>query len=59
MKTPLIMERAMFVEGSSIDVQHGKKSKIDGFLQKSFFFFFLNTVNIFGPSDGPRSCILG
>lgn len=50
----------MFVEGSSIDVQHGKKLKIDGILQKSkvCFFFFLNTVNIFGPSDGPRSWIL-
>lgn len=46
----------MLIEGSSIDVQHGKKLKIDGFLQKSkLFFFFLNTVNIFWPGDGPRS----
>ena len=34
------MERAMLIEGSSIDVQHGKKLKIDGFLQKSKLFFF-------------------
>lgn len=53
MRTPLITERAMLVEGSSIDVQHGKKLKIDGFLQKSKLFFFLNTVNIFRPGDGP------
>ena len=30
----------MLIEGSSTDVQHGKKLKIDGFLQKSKFFFF-------------------